>query len=290
MAKYLNNFSLIFIAIFVFLHAKTNAEQNLTWLIETEEVAKNLNSNAKTSIASDTTRMLLKELDNTQFHFQVAQLPRIEKLLNSKGNYCASERIKTDERVKNNLYSLPVHIYPSLKLYYLAKLHPLPSHLINKDKSLTSLNDLFKSKPRQALTIVKKRSYGAFLDKQIRSLSPKNLIERAGSNQYQAIPKMLLKGRIDFALLFPTAYLKELNRESNRNKSYSISISGDMPHITGYVACSRTPLGQRVITQINSILLSLYKQEAFYQAHIRYVSEMDAPLLTKQFNALFIER
>jgi len=187
------------------------------------------------------------------------------------------------------LFSLPVHMYPSLKLYYPAKHHPLAKHLITEDNKLTSLQALFEQYPRRLLTLVKGRSYGQYLDNELNIIARENLIYRTGNDQYRAISQMLLKGRMDYALIFPTTYMKLIADAESEGNVYSIQIAGDLPYILGHIACSKTTLGEKLISETNRVLKALYRDYDFYYAHQRYVPRTDHLLLNKNFKDVFLQ-
>ena len=280
---------IVFIILLTFAPLLALAENSITWLTETDELSEKLDLETSVSISIDTTKQVLVRLNQFDIEFQVTPMTRVEKFLASSKTYCVSERIKTPERLLNSLFSLPVHIYPSLKLYYPAKHHPLAPHLIDGEQKLTSLKALFDTYPKRVLTLVKGRSYGHFLDTELNIIARQNLIYRSGSDQYRAISQMLLRGRMDYALIFPTTYMKLIADAESEGNVYSVQIAGDLPYILGHIACSKTTLGETAIVKINRILRALYKTPEFYFAHQRYVPKSDHGLLKKNFKQVFLQ-
>jgi uncharacterized protein (TIGR02285 family) len=258
-------------------------------MIQSKEIKENLNSDVKTSISSDTTRMVINKLHDFELEFYVATPTEIDVLLNSERAVCSAARIKTDERAKNTLYSLPVNIYPNLRLYYPRKLHPLVNEVKNDKGLLKSLPELFLHYPDQVLTIIKNRSYGAFLDREISKLKSQYIYEIEGRKKHTYLPKMLQRGRTAFTLIFPTTYKKSITQTVAVDANNSIGISGTKPFILGHIACSRTQLGNKVIAQVNQIIKSLYLTDKFYLAHQNYISKVDSESFKQQFTNVFLK-
>ena len=75
-------------------------------------------TNTDVSTLTYITRLLMKSLPQYQFSTEFAESLSITRLLKKLLNSCAPNWIKTPERQKDNLYSLPLNIYLGLRLYY----------------------------------------------------------------------------------------------------------------------------------------------------------------------------
>lgn len=169
------------------LSPTVSAVETIAWLLGNNEISDNLNNQTKISISTDTSRMLIRKLTDFKHTFQIAAPPRQNQLFKQPGTVCNPERIQTPKRINETLFSLPVNLYPSLKLYYPAEHHPLPNELLNQQGQLISLHRLFEYYPNRLLTIVNARSYGSFLDNEINQLKKVNVMKRSGHDQYVAI-------------------------------------------------------------------------------------------------------
>ena len=265
------------------------AKEKLTFLISNSEIKSNLNRNVKTSIGSDITRMILRELKEFDITFHISSSVEFEIILNSKRPVCSSPMLKTSERVQRYLYSMPVVLYPNHKLFYPIKYHPLTNEVLNKTGQLKSLKKLFLAYPERTLTVGKGRSYGDFLDYEISELEGANVIIRGGLYEFTKIPQMLVRNRVDFALIYPVLYQGIMNKDFFEEKTASVAIEGVLPYSKGFIVCTKTDLGNRVISKINEIAKSLHSDEKFYQAHINYISGMDVKNFKKHFDSIFLK-
>ena len=273
---------------------QVQATEKVIWLTEVTSEVEDIKNKKSISISIDTTRYMLSNLTDFIYERHFESLARIKRLLQSKTDttYCKYSRIKTSAREKFGYFSQPIHLYPSLQLYYNVKNHLIVKNLLDENGKLTSLKKLFSQNPDKFLTVVYGRSYGEFLDQQLENLPKKSVYFRQGQDQYTTITLTLLKGRIDFALVYPTKFIKKIENEIYKGdgKLTSVGIKGNIPYILGRVMCSKTPLGKTVIEKINSTLDKIYLHEKFYQLHTDYLPESYHQTFKKDFQYVFIER
>lgn len=277
--------------------AEIEGKTHIVWLTDDKDDEKNYIEDNQLSIGTDTINLVMKAIKNYQLNHQFATIPRINVLLKTSDNICAANRLKTKERALNNIFSLPINIYPGLRLYYIDKYSTVPENLINQNGELTSLPELFEKRPDKVIGVSKGRSFGGYLDEQISLIPRENINHRAGGGRYEALMQMLLKKRIDYLIDFPTEVKKKvdvavLNDEVfSSSDIHSIAIANSPEYIFGRISCTKTAVGEAFIAEINEILLTLYNDPAFYQAHARYINKNDLPdfkaSFDKQFKKLF---
>lgn len=274
-----------------FLCTISQAETTVYWFSdnaeETPQQAEITNSHVST--LADTSRLLINSLPQYQFTTEYVESQRIARLLKKLPNSCAPNRIKTPERVKDNIYSLPLNIYLSLKLYYKkhGKGNILPASAVNDDQQIESLAALFTGKSNYTLGVNEGRSFGVFLDKQIASLDKHNLVIRHGTESTTSLVKMLLKDRIDYTIEYPVNVHKVLVETNSDVELESIAVAGSPSYIVGYVACNKGKEGEEIIREINTALQALYHSVEFYQAHTRYIDKLDIPAFNQAYQETF---
>jgi uncharacterized protein (TIGR02285 family) len=270
---------------------KSSAQEKLYWLSYDEIAFDQLTQGSKThtSTVADTTRLLMNSLIQYQFSIEFAKSPSIARLLKKLPNACSPNRIKTQERLKENTFSFPLNISPNLRLYFLkgTKANSLSLDALDKENQLTSLSSLFTGKSVHTLGVDSGRSLGTFLDKQVSGLEKHNLVVRTGGGSTKSLVEMLLKGRIDYIIDYPYSVNAALNLFSKSGALESLKISGSPDYISGYVACHKGKKGQEIINNINTALQHLYKSPEFYQAHIRYLDKVNIEDFNRAYQEVF---
>jgi len=257
------------------------AKEKLIWVTDDQAELTNYLNDSYVSIGTDTTKLVVQSLLKIyDIDIQLAQLPRINSLLTSLPALCTSNRIKTKQRLQENLFSLPINLYLSTRLYFLDETRyrsgiDLFKPLLNDSGELISLELLFDTLPELTIGVSKGRSFGNALDGQLSKVAERNLIFRAGTGRYDALTKMLFKSRLDFILKFPTQFKREIDDYPEKVQVSSLAVAGNDQYIIGHVACNQSDLGKKVITDVNKILQRLYQQPVFYHAHSRYLSSAD---------------
>lgn len=241
----------------------------------------------RNDIASDSYRLLFKHLENVQFELKIAPIARIDALLKQDKTICAVNRIKTEGRLLYNLYSYPVHLYPSHRLYYFKDRTPLLENMLTESGELASLNRLFNHYSMASLAIETGRSYGKRLDKQIQQLKSENIFARAGSDAYDAMIKLFARHRIDFLIAYPTIFKQYYPKDDT--DIASVTISNHPMFIAGHIACSSTPRSKKIISEINKTLLKLYPTEPYLSLHLDHVPNTEQRLLTRRISDLFLK-
>jgi uncharacterized protein (TIGR02285 family) len=247
---------------------------------------ENFNQPEPFNISTDTSNLVLDQLKDYQISLKHIPLPRIEELLQSEQNYCMFNRVKNPYRAKHTLFSLPLNLYPGLRLYSM-KSFKLPKSLLDDFQQLMSLNALFKYQPKKVLGVSKGRSYGEYIDGQIALIDSNNLYIRAGAYRFDAIIKMLSSGKIDYLIEFPSEINDVLYLLAEPRKLQSIAFANTSSYLLSYVACSDTPDNRRLIRAINGILRQLYQSPQYYLAHSRYINQSERPAFKLQYQQVF---
>lgn len=238
-------------------------------------------------IASDSYKLLFESLKELDIHIEIAPLGRINTLLNSQEPICAINRIKTKERELYNLYSLPVHLYPSHRLYYFKNQVSLPPNLLNHHNELTSLNDLLRHFQHKTIAHETNKSYGPLLDQHFALVNEEQIIRRAGGDAYKAMVAMFERHRVDFLVSYPAVF-KAYSVPSTANDVASIAIANQPSFIAGHIACSQNTESELIIKRINQVLLKLYPTAEYLALHLVHVPESEHELLTRRIADLYL--
>lgn len=287
------SYAVLLIVMFTLINSShSKAIQSLIWLTDDKKDLVDLKSSENISIGTDTTKLVLSALTDYDINIQLVQLPRAKILMKSMDNLCMSNRVKTKERLKDNTFSLPVNVFPSLRLYYLADNENIFTDnsleaLLNEQGELKSLAHIFNHYPNAILATTKGRSFGEVVDKQIQQVPSDNILQRAGDGRYQAMMQMLLKGRVDFIIDFPVEIKRELDAFNRPVSLASLPMADTPDYVVGHIACSKSDLGEKVVQQVNTRLLALYQQAEFFDAHSRYLAEADLANFAQYYMDVF---
>ncbi|WP_019028367.1 hypothetical protein [Colwellia piezophila] len=262
-------------------HTKT-----ITWIIEDTFEWQDFVSKISKTTSQDTAMIIMHGLESLGYQLTVvkATSDRAEKILQSEVNACMSNRMKNPQREIFSFFSLPHDLYLGLQLYRVTQSTPLHEKVLNSQGEIINLARLFQYYPEQILAIASGVSYGAEIDKQIKELSIDNVFVRAGASRITSVANMLLKNRIEYIIYYPQD-INALNLDHITLESYTIA--GSPPYFLGHVSCSKTAVGEQIISQINDILQQAYLSTEFYYAHEKWLLSGDLPKLRQYYLEVF---
>ena len=123
------------------------------------------------------------------------------------------------------------------------------------------------------------RSYSKEIDAILKSSPSEQLSTRAGRDSLESLTYMLLKGRVDIILGYPSehAYLSKL-MDAN-NELTQLSVQEAKAVATGYIGCSKNPQGDIAIKAIDAALAKLNHSKQFTAVMLRWLPQHMAPTL-----------
>ncbi|MFC3034293.1 hypothetical protein ACFOEE_17445 [Pseudoalteromonas fenneropenaei] len=238
-------------------------------------------------LASDSYQLLFAELPHYPVDIQIAPITRINTILNGNTPVCALSRIKTKLRQMYHLYSLPVHLFPSHRLYYYPVQQQIDPDLLNLHGELRGLTQLMSRYPKAVLAIETSKSYGPSLDAQIEQIPADQLLTRAGSDAYAAMIAMFEKKRSNFLIAYPSVF-KQYAEANTLTQITSLSIAENPAYIPGHIACSKSPQTEAFLVAVNKALLKLYRSPEFLDMHLHYVPPSDKDMLMRRIGDLVL--
>ena len=259
---------------------KKASKEKIIWLVEdkVENIDLLSKSSAETSTASYIENVIIQHLKQYRVKVERVTASRMNRVLKNQDNACVANRAITKKRQQYSLFSDPQAFYLTHKLFRFNQQSPLPKNLINTNGEIIDLPSIFKALPEKTLGIAKDVSFGNFLDQQIKQIKPTNIYYRGGSQRVVALESMLLKSRVDFVLALPVD-ITPSKAEKVLIEQYTIA--GAPPYLIAYFNCSKGPLGQRIIKDINKILANFYQTEDYYLAHSKWFSDKQLKGLQK---------
>ncbi|WP_158678258.1 hypothetical protein [Pseudoalteromonas sp. T1lg23B] len=224
------------------------------------------------NIGNNTNFLMLRELKQGQLTLLPASYKRsLKAMRESDDAVCVANRIKTPERMQEFLFSLPVNIYLSRRLYQHASDEPLDKRVLNEYGEVKSLSHLFSHYRHALLVVAPTVSYGPFLDRQLEKVSNENKLFRDGSNYYDTMYHMFRKKRADFLLGFPAEIYRHQQQLPTQYRVYDIA---DAPkYVIGHWMCNNTLKSSEFLQLFDRHIRRVYQTRDFYDAHLKWLPE-----------------
>ncbi|NVJ91421.1 MAG: TIGR02285 family protein [Methylocystaceae bacterium] len=251
----------------------------LTWQTFDAPPLTITNGTAKGSGIVDGIRNLLIN-KMPEYQHQVQELPYKRFLVYAKQgrNICTGYLFKSKEREEYMTFSKPAVIFPGVEaLMRKETIEDL------KFKDAVSLNDLFGTYNLR-LETNSIRFYSDKINPIIKEYEHRGLVQRhTGSTTY--VFRLLAAKRADFMIDFPNRipyWVHELNLDPN--DFASVALKEDTRNILSYVACPKTPWGQKVIARVNDILDEEMKKESYLNLLLRWAPVHHIAKITELYN------
>jgi len=254
-------------------HPHTQAsKEKILWLVEdkVENIDLLTKNSPETSTASYIENLIIQQLSHYKVKVERVTASRMNRVLKNRKNACVANRASTPERREYSLFSDPQSFYLTHKLYRFNQTSALPEQLFNAKGEIKDLASVFKLLSDKTLGIGKDVSFGNFLDRQIQQIKSTNIYYRGGNQRVVALESMLYKQRVDFVLALPVDITPNA---AQKEMVEQYTIAGAPRYLVAHFNCSKGPLGQRIISDINKILAELYQTKDYYQAHQKWFSD-----------------
>ncbi|MBD1581910.1 hypothetical protein [Pseudoalteromonas sp. S16_S37] len=233
------------------------------------------------SIGNNTNLLVMSFLDKRKVTLVPASYKRALKAMAEKEDaVCVQNRIKTPDRVESYLFSLPINIYLSHRLYQHIQSPPLNADLLNEEGEISSLSNVFYKYKSSMIVLAPSMSYGNYLDTQIRNIPESNKVLRDGTNHYDMTFQMFRRHRADFYLGYPAAIFRHLQKEPTELRAYDIA--GAPKYVIGHWMCNDTAQSRKFLQEFDEAVKKAYQSADFYHAHLRWLPET-AQLKTKMY-------
>ncbi|WP_083330529.1 MULTISPECIES: hypothetical protein [Pseudoalteromonas] len=230
--------------------------------------------NPTTNIANSTNILIMNAIALGKVSLVPASYRRAVKAMRaSEHAVCVPNRVKTKARLQEFLFSYPVSIYLSRRLYQHASEPPLAPQVLNENGEVISLIKLFAHYKYATIVFTPTMSYGPFFDAQLEHVSASNKVYRVGSNPYDDMYNMFKSKRADFLLGYPAEVYRHSKYEKVAYRAYSVA---DAPrYIIGYWMCNNNEQSKEFLSMFNKLMMEIYKQNDFYDAHLKWLPKQD---------------
>ncbi|MGB1236765.1 MAG: TIGR02285 family protein [Pseudomonadales bacterium] len=185
---------------------------------------------------------------------EYSNIPRILKDLKGPRTICSS-LLKTPEREGMFLFSDATLLIPNHSVQFLAtrksELEKKYGLMLEGQISLAQL----VAHPQALFGLIRNRSHGPVADKLLSAREDK-VIFRSGSFDLLGLVEMMKKRRFDFTVEYPYVSYYELSKQGRESEIYSVAIDNAGASLHAHLACSDTPTGRALISQVNTLLRS----------------------------------
>jgi len=217
--------------------------------------------------------------DHLKFEYMTTK--RSLKLMDSSKNICIVNKVKTRNRIDKYLFSQPVNLFLSRRLYQHTSYPPLDADELINDS--VRLPDIFIKRPAAKVIISGQISYGDILDAQIAQLAEANILTRHSSEHDKGVIAMFSKGRAEFALLYPHQVFGSDLTINGR----SYSVSSIPPYILGHLMCTKNEVTKRFINNVNNHLSDPKSVDTLFKIHTGYINPIDKVVMESYFRHAF---
>ncbi|GAA5130008.1 hypothetical protein [Thalassotalea piscium] len=268
-------FLLLITLLFTTLISTCNAEQITIHTNNWAEFNAFQNNDATESLSIATNMHALKDVySSIKFKYMTTQ--RTLQYIDEGHSICVVNRVKTKERLEKYIFSQPINLFLSQRLYQQADSTPLQS-----SNNVINLSDIFNEKPNAQILLAEQVSYGDAIDAELKKIPEKNIMRRYSGEQDIGIANMFVKKRAEFAILYPQQVFNFITNIDAR----SYEINGNPPYILGYLMCTKNPANSNFIKKVNHQLNS--NIEELLKLHLNFVDPTDKIMLTHYFDQAF---
>ncbi|MBC3767489.1 hypothetical protein [Neptunicella marina] len=224
------------------------------------------------------------------FNVVSANNNRAFQLLDAHKNACASNKLKTTERQQQYLFThYPQTVSAGLRLFVLGG-SVLDKTLETKqsDNKPIELAKLFSDEHIRLLGVVGGRSYGNQLDALLNSPWVKSkLWSRTSSGMFVGVINMLSHNRIQAIVEYPSVVNRYVGQLASSVKLNSYAISEAADYGFGYIMCSNSVEGKRLIQQFDLAIKQAVKDPAFFDVHMNWNQGVSEQELRKVFHQVY---
>lgn len=222
---------------------------------------------------------LNNQSENIEYEYMTTK--RSLLLMDNSKNICVVDKIKTKKRIEEYLFSKPVNLFLSRRLYQNASFSVVGG-TDSRDESV-SLSSLFIERPKSQIIISGQISYGDVLDAQISKLPEGNVLLRHSGEHDEGVIAMFAAGRAEFALLYPQQVYDSDLKVNGR----SYSISSVPPYILGHLMCTNNEVTKAFIQSVNDHLSDSDSLAELLKIHLQYTNPIDKLVIESYFSKEF---
>jgi uncharacterized protein (TIGR02285 family) len=210
---------------------------------------------------------LIAELPGYRHVLRIANVQRILADIKTKPNVCNPAFMRTPEREQFMIFSDALHAQFPNGAVVLKSRQDEFQRFIRPDGTLAV--DALIEAGNGTLAVQSGRSYGVVLDGLAEKARRNNrLVTLTSSHPVESKLELVKKGRVEAALLYPFELAVHLSTNASELALYEfLPVEGNGTYTLNYLACSKSPLGEKIIAEANPIIAA--ERDGFFSATYR---------------------
>ncbi len=282
------NCKLLIVCLFIFHISDIHAKEIIQWFHSDYPPAHILTGeHAHKGYADLTLELIIDALPNYRHMKTKANYARSISELSQNINTCHASLLKSPDRLNDVIFSIPAYIVLSNKLFIHKDSRSMVQTFLNKRNKI-DLNALLADK-KFLLGIAIGAKYGKKIDNALQPhINGSQIFMRSANGQFLGLSKMVERNKRLDGVLGHVSEEKYFNSTNDDNSSELLSyfIDGAATYELGFIGCSNSEFGQKVIEQVNSILIKHRKNKIkkYYQ---NWLSNDEIKFHTELINSIF---
>lgn len=255
-------------ALWIGLSTGSVAEERVTWSqIDLPPVTITSGDFAGQGYADLTSQYFIERMPEFQHEPLEMPVKRMLTMLKTKDGICDPAIFKTPEREQMMYFSSQVYwVQANRIIFSIDNEAKFQKHL--KDQSVVDLESLMSDETLIG-GVVRGRSYSAVIDSALDTIRGRpNLFDLTESAQGFG---MLEAGRLDWIVGYSFEASYFFRKENFSEHFISYAAKGDTAILPGYIACSKGPLGKKVITRINEIIEEANSRPPYLRYYLNWL-------------------
>lgn len=209
---------------------------------------------------------LIAGLPNYRHVLRIANVQRILADIKTKSNVCNPAFLRTPEREQYMVYADPLHVQFPNGAVIVKSRHEELKRFITKDGRL-KITELIEA-GKGTIAVQSGRSYGVMLDGVLKTANEQQRVVTLTSGRPIAAKLGLVdKGRVEVALLYPYELAFHLASSRELTQYEFLPIEGNGTYTLNHLACSRSPLGEKLVAEANRIIAA--ERDTYFSAAYR---------------------
>jgi len=247
----------VILILLVFCALRVNAESEVKITLVADQI-DNQRQLPQLDLSSRIIFNLQKQLSSdVKISYERADRTREWLLLNKRSDVCLYNKIKTQARLAQGLYTkTPMNIFPANRLVVSKKLN-IPQH--------TSISEAIHQYGLK-IGVVAGRSYGEAIDRKI-AYEKENMVIIRGEYAALRLRSMLMQNKLDGIIEYQEVFIDDIGKEKSDKTIAYIEMSDIPPFILGYIVCSKSVLGKKAVEMFDELLMTKKVRDMIIEEH-----------------------